>query len=232
MKAELAKLIQDYKDSSESYVKRLKETLRKFSSPEMKERYTEKGLSEAIDEARAEIMDEWNKVNEIFNQKAKMIISDAEEGIAAKIMGSVQKPSDYAIRVNNAMQFLGMETKETLTDDAAFAILKDFTSDYEQMKLFKRVLENKGIAVDTVYGNNDYPKTFGKLAQAEAALASFADVKEMAENIFIHKKYDSDDTVYVFNKMYSMPMDGYTEIANWDSILELADALDKATPEN
>lgn len=232
MKAELAKLIQDYKESSESYVKRLKETLQKFSSPIMKERYTEKGLSDAIDEARAEIMDEWNKVNEIFNQKAKMIVSDAEEGIAAKIMGSVQKPSDYAIRVNNAMQFLGMETKETLTDDAAYAILKDFTSDYEQMKLFQRVLENKGIYVGVELGSPNFPKTFGKLSEAEAALASFGDVKEMVENIFIHKKYDSDDTVYVFNKIYPMPMDGYTEIANWDSILELSDALDKATPKN
>ena len=85
MKAELAKLIQDYKESSESYVKRLKETLQKFSSPEMKERYTEKGLSEAIDEAKAEIMDEWNKVNEIFNEKAKMLVSDAKEGIASKV---------------------------------------------------------------------------------------------------------------------------------------------------
>lgn len=232
MKAELAKLIQDYKESSESYVKRLKETLQKFSSPEMKERYTEKGLSEAIEEAKAEIMDEWNKVNEIFNQKAKMLVSDAKEGIAAKIMGSVQKPSDYAIKVNNAMQFLALETKETLTDDAAYSILKDFTTDFEQMQLFKRVLDNKGIFVGDGFGSTAFPKTFGKFAEAEAALASFGDVEAMVENIFIHKKYDSNDIVYVFNKVYPMPMDGYTEIANWDSILELSDALDKATPKN
>ena len=47
-----------------------------------------------------------------------MIVADAKESLASSIMKPASKPSDYAVKVNNALQFLQLEGNN-ITDDVA-----------------------------------------------------------------------------------------------------------------
>lgn len=238
IKNQLAKLIDAYKENNTDYANRLKETLQQFNQEDVKKRYTSVGLKEIVEEAKAEIIDEWDKVCVVFNHKAKMIVADAKESLADAIMNPSSKPSDYAVKVNTALQFLQLEIDskdkiagEIITDDVAYSILKDFIDDYENMKLFRRVIENSGAVMLDYQGNSTFPKTFRKFENANSVLESFGELDEAVDKLFIHKKVDSDDTVYVGNQIHCVPIDGYEEIAGWDIVLGCSEEIEKIASE-
>jgi hypothetical protein len=231
-KDKLKALIDAHKENGADYTERLKSTLNGFNDEDVRRNYTDAAISDFIQEAKDEVLDEWTKVNTVFNQKAKMIVAEAKEALVNTIMNPGTKGSDYAVKINNALQRIQLEDAETFTDDVAYSILKDFVNDYDQMKLFKRQIVNTfDFDMMDIWGNTTFPKTLGAFEQAEAVLASFKELDEMIENIFIHKKFPSDDGVYVSGTFHNMPIDGYTEIANWDSILKLSEEIENIASE-
>ncbi len=236
----LKNLITVYREVGEDYKKQLKTALEAFNDADIQRRFTNEGIVEAAQEAKDDIVDEWNTVAKVYNQKAKMIVAEAKEAIANEIMDIGSKPSDYATRVNNALQFLQLEDAETLNDDVAYSILKDFTNDYEQMGLFKRVIEKKKgfIVPDGVY--DAFPKTFGAYEKADGVLKEFSKVHNeygnsfdgMIEDVFIHPMMqNTNDFVYAGGSTFTIPDYGYAEIANWDYILKCSEAIESVVSE-
>lgn len=80
------------------------------------------------------------KLSEVLNQKLKLVIAGAKDEILTEISKAEIKPADYAVKIGNALLFLDDEG-DTLTDESAYLILKDFVNDFEQMRLFKRRIE-------------------------------------------------------------------------------------------
>lgn len=168
----------------------------------------------------------------VYNQSAKALVESAKKSIMPALLGQPNHPADYATRVSNALNFLDRETAESLTDDVAYSILKDFTSDFEQMKLFKRIVESKIGPMVVQDGNTTFPKTFGEYAKADHLIQVFGEIDSIVENIFTHPKNNYGEGAVVAGVYYSAPDDSYTELANWATLLGLADIVDQAVPGN
>lgn len=116
--------------------------------------------------------------------------------------------------------------------NGAYSILKDFTGDFEQMKLFKRIVESKVGPMVVQDGNTTFPKTFGEYAKADHLIQVFGEIDSIVENIFTHPKNNYGEGAVVAGVYYSAPDDSYTELANWATLLGLADIVDQAVPGN
>ena len=157
-------------------------------------------------------------------------VESAKKSIMPALLGQPNHPADYATRVSNALNFLDRETAESLTDDVAYSILKDFTGDFEQMKLFKRIVESKVGPMVVQDGNTTFPKTFGEYAKVDHLIQVFGEIDSIVENIFTHPKNTYGEGAVVAGVYYSAPDDSYTELANWATLLGLADIVDQAVP--
>jgi hypothetical protein len=61
------------------------------------------------------------KINKVYNQKLKVILEDVKEKVLPKLVTNVNRASDHAAKVNNALQFLMIEG-EQITDESAYMI--------------------------------------------------------------------------------------------------------------
>ena len=229
LKTKLQALIDQYKEDMAAYQERLRTELNHFNDPGVKRRYSEIGLKETIDEKIAELKADLEALGTTFNQKAKAIVDEAKEQVTSAVMGgTANRPADHAALVSNALNFLDRETGETLTDDVAYSILKAFTGDYDQMALFARIVEGKVGALVDADGSTTFPKTFGTYAKAHSTLQVFDEITPITEAIFTNPKYMGADGVTVCGIYHGLPMDGYLELANWATLLELAEKVDQA----
>lgn len=183
-------------------------------------------FKEAVDAETKPISENVDKTNVLFNQKVKAIIAEEKGNILPK---PKEKSADYAIRVSNALKYLEIEG-EKLTDETAFEILKDFVDDYEQMKLFKQVIKRKMKTeiLENIEGKSKFPRTFDNFNKIEKLVNTFNEMEAIANVLFL--KGTDKSEIYIFdNAKIELPLlslPGYTELANEDKILELAEFID------
>lgn len=188
--------------------------------------YKIEAFKEAVDAETKPISENVDKTNKLFNQKVKAIIAEEKENIIPK---PKEKSGDYAIRVSNALKYLEIEGNE-LKDENAFEILKDFVDDYEQMKLFEQVIKRnlKTDMLTDIEGKHIFPKTFGNYNEVKMLLNTFDEMETIANVLFLKSKPHSE--MYIFDNakimlpLLSLP--GYTELANEDEIIKLAEIID------
>ncbi|WFD09955.1 hypothetical protein [Tepidibacter hydrothermalis] len=164
------------------------------------------------------------KINKVYNQKLKVILDKAKKQVLPELFNKASKPSDYATKVNNALQFLMIEA-EQITDDKAYMILKDFIDDYNQMKLFKNVIGKRVDLIDP-NGNSTYPKTFGKLNKVEMVMNTFDEMESIANMLFIYPREDGQ-TFIMNGQSYSVPIDSYEQMADEDNIIGFAQIIEE-----
>lgn len=165
----------------------------------------------------------------VLNQKLKLVIADAKKQVLPMLYEKPKAITDKAVLVNNALQLLQIEGTE-ITDDVAFDILKEFIDDYEQMKVFKRVI-GKHVELETAIGTSTFPKTFGKYNKIETALNTFNEVESIANGIFLHKKGFGER--YVVNlQTFTIPVDGYGQIQDEDAIINYSTIIEKIAENN
>ena len=175
-------------------------------------------IIEDINKARKSNTD----VSMVYNHKLKVLVENAKEWVLDGIGNIDAKSADHAMRVSNALQFLSIEM-DTLTDDSAFMILKGFLNDYEQLRLFKSVIEKKRDFVDAS-GVTLFPNTFGKLLEHEGTLSAINEIESIAGNLFLHEKGEAEGVPYG-NTYISLYADGYDEMCQQSLIVELAKKL-------
>lgn len=181
-------------------------------------------LHQAIIDGMAEILGNTKAVNKLYNQKLKALIADAKKA-AIPMCVTINKETDYAIRVGNAIQFILSEGDE-ITDESAFLILKDFLDDYKQMKIFKNMIGKK-VDLETTDGNTKFPNTFGNLNKVEVKLNLFNEIEGLANTLFLYS--DSICQTYIVDRHgYEIPTaPALDEMLDEDSIVKFAASLDK-----
>ena len=188
-------------------------------------RYTDDYVQELLSSGLKAKNDEFQKRAENLNQKAVSYIATLKKKIL-NAFTPISVPSDYAVKVNNALQFLKLEGAE-ITDEIAFEITKDFVNDIDTMRHFRRVIEHqKGEKLTNAYGNTTFPLTFGRLTNCEHFIKTYSELEELVKQMFIRKKSETE-TEYLSNgAKLSVPMDGYTQLVSEQRAIEQAKAVE------
>lgn len=176
----------------------------------------QKSAFKEIDTAREDA----RKYGVILNQELGQVVEKAKQRL---IPEPTSKPADYAAKTGNALQFLSYQL-DTLTDDAAFAILKDFADDYDQMQLFRGFIESRREMVG-MNGEKLFPKTFGKLDNLETVSNNLNEIEQVAKDLFTHLA--EGETVTFGNTGVPLAIVTYEEIEGEQDILKLAKDIEK-----
>ena len=169
-------------------------------------------LTETVKKEINDIREEAAKTAAACNKSLKSIVKDMKQQF---LPATGNKPADYAARVSNALQFLNLQG-DSLTDETAFLILKDFVNDPDQMRLFKNVIERQTDFNDA--NGSRFSKTFEKLNNVEIILNTLNEVELIAENLFLHPKLEGEsyrfgDTFFVLTREdYDKELEGEANI--------------------
>lgn len=193
--------------------------LLKLHSPEM----AAKRLQEQIHGMVQQACD----LDKLYNAEVKKNISDAKLAAVPEEVRTFTKPADYQQQISNALTFLSLE-KDRLTDQAAFAILKPFFNDWEQMHLFERAVLRQ-MHLETEYmARSTFPTALGAvLDKADTYTALFGEAEMLAEQLFVRKKeHNSTCSIGEFPVFGGYGMDSYDEVVAEERIVELAELIE------
>lgn len=203
-------------------------------------RYTVDGLRQEIGEHMETIISDWKKYDTILNQQVKTVIAEAKTSLLKAIgMTAKNRPADYATSISNAIQFvkIALEDADTVTvaamDEELHSILKDFVDDYNTMKRFRKMVEQKYPGFIDANGDCIFPRTFGKVSKVANIMGTLEKMEAAAEMLFVYNRTDSNEVIRIQGLAFAIPMDGYSEmeaeatVENCAVILDgLADELD------
>lgn len=217
-------IIDAYHDNNEMMNEEIKRVIDEWKDliPKMKKEFAIEAKQQILDGMKA-AQDNAMKINKVYNQKLKVILDEAKKQVLPELYNQVTKPSDYATRVNNALQFLMIEG-EQIDDETAYMILKEFIDDLEQMKLFKKVIGKK-VMLEDANGNSTFPKTFGKLNKVEMIMNTLNDMERIANMIFIYPKRSGQGYV-IGNHYYAIPIDAAEQMEDEENIISYAKTIE------
>lgn len=162
-------------------------------------------------------------LDKLYNAEVKKAISDAKLAAMPEEVRTFAKPADYQQQISNALTFLSLE-KDRLTDQTAYAILKPFFNDWEQMRLFERAVLRQMHLDNEYLTRSAFPTALGAvLDKADTYTALFGEAEMLAERLFIREK-EHQASCYIgeFPVYGGYGVDCYDEVAAEDRIVELA----------
>lgn len=186
LKAKIEELIQAHQENSNLLNEEITGVIEEFKAPAAQSAYKAEYISASIKKGIANAKTTFHTADVLLNKKLKSIIEDTKKKLLPELFKASDKSADYEVKVSNALKFLEIEGEE-ITDNSAFLILKDFLSDYEKMKLFKKVIGKKTELTDA-NGNTTFPKTFGNFNHIEMLINTFDDLEAQANIMFIGEK--------------------------------------------
>lgn len=196
-------------------------------------RYTVDGLRQEIGEHMETIISDWKKYDTVLNQQVKTVIAEAKKSLLKAIgMTAKNRPADYATSISNAIQFvkIALEDADTVTvaamDEELHSILKDFVDDYDTMKRFRKMVEQKYPGFIDANGDCNFPKTFGKLSKVANIMDTLEEMEAAAEMMFIYNRTDSNEVIRIQGVAFAIPMDGYSEMEDEATVENCAVILD------
>lgn len=192
--------------------------------------YTNEHLRRSLDLTLGVATDKFYKCSESLNVKARNYIAELKKKIVPAL-SEIDKPADYSVRVNNALQFVQVEGAE-IDDATAFQILHDFEWDVETMRRFRSVIEHqKGEKLSDAYGRTTFPLTFGRLEKCEKLVEAFEELEATVERLFIRKKAETETEYTSTGVKLSVPMDGYSQLIGEEIAVKQAETLEKMVAE-
>lgn len=226
----LQQLTEEYHELNKRLEESFKTAHKKYKNDIESREYTDEYLKRTLDLSLGDAMDKFYKSSEQLNAKAKSYISELKKKIVPALSG-FDKPADYAVRVNNALQFVQVEGAE-IDDATAFQILHDFVNDIPTMQRFRSVIEHqKGEKLSDAYGRTTFPLTFGRLERCEKLLEAFADLESTANVLFVCKKQETEPEYMTNGVKLSIPMDCYKQLISEKNAIEQAETLEKMVGE-
>ena len=229
-KAYLEQLIKEYHELNNELETAYRTTNKQYKDGSAGKMYTEEYLQQLLRNGTEQASSSFKAKAEALNGKAKRYISELKKKIVPAL-SETEKPSDYAVRVNNALQFLRIEGAE-IDDATAFQILHDFVNDVETTQRFRSVIEHqKGERLSDAYGRTTFPLTFGWLEKCEQLLEAFAELEATTDRLFIRKKAETETEYTSSGVKLSVPMDGYSQMIGETNAVEQAETLEKMVGE-
>lgn len=229
-KAYLEQLMKEYHELNKELETAYRTANKQYKDDSASGVYTAEHLRRSLDLTLGAATEKFYKSSEQLNAKAKSYISELKKKIVPAL-SEIENPADYAVRVNNALQFLQIEGAE-IDDATAFQILHDFERDIETMQRFRSVIEHqKGEKLSDAYGRTTFPLTFGRLEKCEQLLEAFAELEATADRLFIRKKAETETEYTPSGVKLSVPMDGYSQLIGETNAAEQAETLEKMVGE-
>lgn len=224
-KAYLEQLIGEYHKLNKQLDEAVRNANKQYTDGLTNKVYTAEHLLQKLNNDREQANISFTAQAEALNGRATAYIAELKKKIVPALSES-EKPVDYAIRVNNALQFLQIEGTE-IDDATAFHILHDFTNDIETMQRFRRVIEHqKGEKLSDAYGRTTFPLTFGQLEKCERFVEAFEELETTASRLFISKKSETETEYTSSGVKLSVPMDSYTQLISEKNATEQAGTLE------
>ena len=211
--------------------KLLKETTELVTDPSIVTRLLKRHCPEMAAKALQEQINgmvlQVNDLDKLYNAEVKKNISEAKLAAVPEAVRTFTKPADYQQQISNALAFLTLEG-ERLTDQAAFAILKPFFNDWEQMHLFERAVLQQMHLENEYMTRSAFPTALGAvLNKADTYTALFGEAEMLAEQLFIRKKeHTSACEIGEFPVYGGYGLDCYDEVAAEERIVELAGSIE------
>ena len=211
--------------------KLLKETTELVTDPSivtrLLKRHSPEMAAKALQEQINGMVLQSNDLDKLYNSEVKKNILDAKLAAMPEEVRTFAKPADYQQQISNALAFLALEG-DRLTDRAAFAILKPFFNDWEQMHLFERAVLQQMHLENEYMTRSAFPTALGAvLNKADTYTALFGEAEMLAEQLFIHKKeHNSACAIGEFPVYGGYGLDCYDEVAAEERIMELAELIE------
>lgn len=167
------------------------------------------------------------ELDKMYNAEVKKNISEAKVAAVPEDVRTFVKPADYQQQISNALTFLSLEG-DSLTDMTAYAILKPFFNDWEQMHLFERAVLQQ-LHLDNEHTTRSaFPTALGAvLNKADTYTALFGEAEMLAEQLFIREKeHQTSCSIGEFPVYGGYGMDNYEERAAEDRLAELAELIE------
>lgn len=162
-----------------------------------------------------------------YNADVKNAIAGAKRAALPEEVRNFTRPADYQQQISNALTFLALEG-DSLTDMTAYAILKPFFNDWDQMHLFERAVLQQ-LRLDNEHtSRSTFPTALGAvLNKADTYTALFGEAEMLAEQLFIREKeYQTSCSIGEFPVYGGYGMDNYEERAAEDRLAELAELIE------
>ena len=221
MKSFLEQVNKEYQELSEKLLNSYRVANQNYKQQRTERVYTEEELQKMLRRTTEQASTEFTDATAALNRKVKQRLHDLKnKTFPALAVHDV--PADYAVRINNALQFLMVEGAD-ITDSTASEILADFLSDPATMKRFRSVIEKqKAESLSDAYGNTTFPLTFGPLERVEKFTAAFSELEGMVNGLYIRNMAESE-TEYIPGgaKLY-VPTNGYTQLVLEQAAVEQA----------
>lgn len=229
-KAYLEQLINTYHELNKELETAYRTANKQFKDGSASKVYTDEYLQQILRSGTEQASSSFATQAAALNDKAKRYIAELKKKIVPAL-SEIEKPADYAVRVNNALQFVQVEGAE-IDDATAFQILHDFINDIETMQRFRSAIEHqKGEKLSDAYGRTTFPLTFGRLEKCEQLLEAFAELEATADRLFIRKKAETETEYTPSGVKLSVPMDGYSQLISEKNAAEQAETLEKMVGE-
>lgn len=221
-------IIDAYHANNEQLAKEIKRIIEEWSAEvnTYAMDYIKQQISKEVTAAR----ESSEKQNKTYNQELNNILDKAKKTVLPELYTKATKPSDYSRQISNAIEYLKIKGQD-ITDESAYMILKDFIDDFDQMKLFKDIIETlikpvNPIGLIDANGKTTFPLTFGKLNKIETILNSFNDMDAIANMLFIHPREEGE--MYIVNgQAYSISHDSLKQMEGEESIIGFAKIIEK-----
>lgn len=223
LNSQINEIIAAHKNNTKLCADSMQEVLKKWRTEGNK--YTSEYIRTAIQEELNTILAESNKTDLVLNQKLKSVIAETKEAVLPFLNNADKQSTDYALKINNALQFLKSEGKD-ISDETAYKILKPFINDFEHMDLFADMVE-KQVGTENFInssGECNFNKTFGATNRIRTLLNLFNDVESIAENLFLFPKVDAEYLIFN-NERFSIKQDGYSETSSESNLINLCNTI-------
>lgn len=177
--------------------------------------YTQEGMKEVIRNKLNEIRTDWIRYNNVLNQRVKAEIKTTKKKFMKDLeLVETEKAADYAMRINNAREFVMLELKSNridnleVLDNNLYRILKDFQKDHNTMRIFLNMVETV-VKIHTATGIPALPKTFGSTMEIESIMNTFDELEKDSEKIFIGEKLENKE-IGCYGELFQIPnLDSY-----------------------
>lgn len=184
LKKKTEKIMNDRLAAGADLKNKYRESVKPYDNPVMLQRFNEQGYKDAVNEELKKVSDNYKSSKVLSRQKIEAAIADAKNAIEKEMNAQVTHNADYNIRINNAYLALN-SIQGQLDDDTLYLLLGDIVEDNNQMRVIRKMAENKlGMMIGTD-GKSKYPKSFGHLTEYEAAIDKINSIEKAAKTLFL-----------------------------------------------
>lgn len=188
-------------------------------SPEVAAQKLQEDINGMVTSAKA--------LDKLYNAEVKAQFERARAAITPAEVHNFERPADYQQQISNALTFISLQG-ERMTDTTAYAILKPFFNDWDQMRLFEQAILQQTHMADEYAVRAAFPKALGDvLNMADENIMVFAEAEMLAENLFIREKCsDATCNLSGYPVFGGYGEDSYDERSAQDRLLELAELIE------